>query len=66
MCRGCKTGPTIYSLSEKSKKSNRLQMSLQRQQFLLTEHSSPLSVWSAKGIKLSMVHGISVCLISVI
>ena len=35
-------------------------MSLQRQQFLLTEHSSPFSVGAVKGIKLSMVHGISV------
>ena len=48
-------------LVRKAEKSNRLQMSLQRQQFLLTERSSPLSVGAAKGIKLSMVHGISVC-----
>lgn len=36
-------------------------MSLQRQQFLLNEHSSPLFMGAAKGIKLSMVHGVSVC-----
>ena len=35
-------------------------MSLQRQQFLLIEHSSPFSVGAVKGIKLSMMHGISV------
>ena len=35
-------------------------MSLQRQQFLLNEHSSPLFVGAAIRIKLSMVHGISV------
>ena len=35
-------------------------MSLQRQQFLLNEHSSPLFVRAAIRIKLSMVHGISV------
>ena len=29
------TGPTVFVLSEKTKKSNRLQMSLQRQHFLL-------------------------------
>ena len=31
----CETGPTVFVLSEKTKNSNRLQMSLQRQHFLL-------------------------------
>ena len=51
----------LSPLSGKPKKCNRLQMSLQRQQFPLTEHSSPLSVGTPEGISLSMVHGIIVC-----
>ena len=61
-CAGVvKQGLQFIFLVRKAEKSNRLQMSLQRQQFLLTEHSRTLSVGAAKGIKLSMVHGISVC-----
>ena len=36
-CKFCETGPTVFSsLSEKTRKSNRLQMALQRQYFLLS------------------------------
>lgn len=62
ICAGVvKQGLQFIFLVRKAETSNCLQMSLQRQQFLVTEHSSPLSVGAAKGIKLSMVHGISVC-----
>ena len=47
----CETGPTVFwSLSEKSRMSNHLQMSLQRQHFLLsylkTVSVGPAGVWT--------------------
>ena len=47
----CKTGPTVFSsLSEKTRKSSRLQMSLQRHHFLLsylkTLSVGPAMVWT--------------------
>ena len=47
----CETGPTVFSfLSEKTRKSNHLQMSLQRQRFLLsylkTLSVGPAGVWT--------------------
>ena len=52
--KGCETGPTVYrtSLSERTRKSNHLQMSLQRQHFLLrylkTLGVGPVGVYSRK------------------
>ena len=50
-CKCCETGPTVFlSLSEKTRKSNRLQMSLQRQHFLLGYFKNlsvcPAGVWT--------------------
>ena len=46
-CKCCKTRPTVFSsLSEKTRKSNHLEMSLQRQHFLLS-HLKTLSVGPA-------------------
>ena len=52
ICKGCETGPTVLSsLSEKTRKSNRLQMSLQRQHFLLsylkTLSVGPAGTWTS-------------------
>ena len=53
ICKGCETGPTygLSSLSEKTRKSNRLQMLLQRQHFLLsylkTLSVGPAGTWTS-------------------
>ena len=47
-CKCCETGPTVFaSLSEKTRKSNRLQMALQRWHFLLS-YLKTLSVGPAR------------------
>ena len=46
MSKGCETGPTVYRLWEKTRKSNYLHMSLQREHFLLS-YLNTLSVGPA-------------------
>ena len=56
MCKGLKDGAYgLSSLSEKTRKSNRLQMLLQRQHFLLSylKTLGPAGVWTLNGLPLS-------------
>ena len=55
MCRGCKIGPTIYLPCPESQKSVTVCRCHYKDSNFRSEHSSPLSLGTAEGIKLSII-----------